>query len=224
VPEGMTGAEGAYVDMPFDDLIGVLALESHRAGCLVVGEDLGTVPEGFREALTAAEVLAYRVLWFEREGRGFVPPRRYPALAAACISTHDLATLDGWWQGADIAEQATLGFIDADAAARARGVREEEKAALVDLLMTEGLLTARPPLDQAISAATSIALHGLLAAAPSILAFAQADELAGEIRAVNLPGTDRERPNWRRKLRPEIKDLFGSALAEGILAAMRAKR
>ena len=224
VPEGMAGADGAYVDMPYEDLLGILALESHRAECLVVGEDLGTVPEGFREALSTSDILAYRVLWFEREGNGFVPPRHYPAQAAACVSTHDLATLHGWWQGADIAENEALGFIDTANAQAARTTRADEKSRLIDLLVAEGLLSDRPDLGRPMDNATSIAIHTLLAASPSMLALAQADELTGEIRAVNLPGTDRERPNWRRKLGPTINAMFESPLAQGILAGMLSKR
>ncbi len=224
VPDGMTGADGAYVDMPFDDLLGVLALESHRARCAVVGEDLGTVPEGFREKLTASNVLAYRVLWFEREGTGFKPPRLYPAQAAACVSTHDLATLNGWWQGADIAENAALGLLDAGAAEAQLTVRREEKSRLADLVMSEAQLSARPDLDAPLDDATSIAIHGLVAASPALLALAQADELTAETRAVNLPGTDRERPNWRRKLGPDIEQLFASPIATGIMSAMKARR
>jgi glycogen operon protein len=169
-------------------------------------------------------VLAYRVLWLEREGAGFKPPRLYPAQAAACVSTHDLATLHGWWQAADIAENQSLGFLDAAMADIARVARTQEKAALIDLLVGEGLLAERPDPAGALSDATSIAIHALISAAPAILAFAQADELTSETRAVNLPGTDRERPNWRRKLQTDVESLFKSPLAQGIMAAMRAKR
>ncbi len=110
VPDGATANEGAYVRYPLDDLLGALALESHRARCLVVGEDLGTVAEGFRERLDAADVLSYRVLWFERDGETFREPRRYPAKAAACVSTHDLPTIRGWWNGVDIDERRALGL------------------------------------------------------------------------------------------------------------------
>ena len=131
VPDGASGADGAYVAYPRDDLLGELALESQRARCLIVGEDLGTVPEGFREALAAAEVFSYRVLWFEREGMGFRPPARYPAQAVACVSTHDLPTLAGWRAGADITERAALGQIDA---AAARTQRTAEIAALTQAI------------------------------------------------------------------------------------------
>ena len=82
--------------MPLDALIAVTAIESHRHQCLVVGEDLGTVPEGLRERLSAAHILSYRVLWFEREGPGFKPADAYPAQALACLASHDLPTFMGW--------------------------------------------------------------------------------------------------------------------------------
>jgi len=100
IPEGAAPVDGAYVRYPLEALLRVLATESVRARCLVVGEDLGTVPEGLRERLAAADVLSYRVLWFERQGSAFVAPERYPPKAAACVSTHDLPTIAGWWSGA----------------------------------------------------------------------------------------------------------------------------
>lgn len=224
VPDGMTGAEGAYVDMPFEDMLRILALESQRAKCIVVGEDLGTVPEGFREALAAADVLAYRVLWFEREGEAFASPERYPQMAAACVSTHDLATLNGWWIGADISENVSLGLVDPQTAQWQREARGIEKALLLDLLVSSGFLPERPDPAGPLQDATVVAVHALVAAAPSVLALAQAEELTGEIKAVNLPGTDRERPNWRRKLAPDIAQMFDSPLARAIFAAMRATR
>ena len=127
VPGGATAAAGAYVRYPFDALLGTLALASARARCLVVGEDLGTVPDGLRERLADAAVLSYRVLWFERDGDAFIAPSQWPAQAAACVSTHDLPTIAGWWTGADIDEREALGLLSkADAAsARARAAGGE---------------------------------------------------------------------------------------------------
>src|SRR5271166_2109011 len=105
IPNGAKPAEGAYLTYPFDDLVGQIAFESQRAKCMVIGEDLGTVPEGFRERLTRENIPGMRVLWFERRGAEFLPPAGYPPLSVACVATHDLATLAGWWQGADIAER-----------------------------------------------------------------------------------------------------------------------
>ena len=114
VPDGAKPAEGAYLSYPLDDLIGHVALESQRRACMVVGEDLGTVPDGFRETLTRADILGMRVLWFERRGADFLEPADYPALSIACVATHDLPTLAGWWLGADIAERLGLGLVSLD--------------------------------------------------------------------------------------------------------------
>jgi glycogen operon protein len=120
IPDGAAPVDGTYVSYPLEPLLDALAAESHRASCVVVGEDLGTVPEGFRERLAAADVLSYRVLWFERTGTSFAAPARYPAKAAAAVSTHDLPTIAGWWSGADIDEKAVLGFLDEGAAETAK--------------------------------------------------------------------------------------------------------
>lgn len=224
VPDGAKAGEGTYLAYPFHDLVGLLSLESQRAECLVVGEDLGTVPEGIGEALMAADVLSYRVLWFERDGVEFRPPERYPVRAAACVSTHDLPTLAGWWSGADIAERLALGLIDGDAAAIARDERQEAKAALARRLAAErliedatgGALAASDTLTPDLAAA----VHRLVAATPSLIALVQADDLACERDAVNLPGTVDQRPNWRRKLTPGIDAVFTSPTAEAIMAAM----
>ena len=127
VPDGAKPAEGAYLAYPLDDLLGQVALESQRAGCMVVGEDLGTVPDGFRDKLTRADMLGLRVLWFERRGAEFLQPADYPVLSIACVSTHDLPTLAGWWSGADIAERLALGLLNLDDAEGEIAERRAEK-------------------------------------------------------------------------------------------------
>ncbi len=212
IPDGATAAEGAYVDYPLAALLGVLALESERARCLVVGEDLGTVPDGLRERLAAADVLSYRVLWFERDAAGFVDPSRYPVKAAACVSTHDLPTIAGWWTGADIDEKQSLGLLAADAAESERAERRTAKAALADALdragATQGArVDAATPHDVAITAA----IHRFVGASASALVLIQADDLAGATTAINLPATDRVRPNWRRRLTVDVEALWRTA-------------
>jgi glycogen operon protein len=219
-PEGEKAHAGAYVSYPLDALLAQLALESARANCMVVGEDLGTLPWGFRERLEASNVLSYRVVWFERAGMGFIPPRDYPKKAMACVSTHDLPTLEGWWRGADIDEKESLGLLAPDAAAFERGARLKDKRALLDALRGEGLLGGVAENDP-FNDALATALHRFAAHSPSILAMAQLDELSGESVAVNLPGTDRERPNWRRKLRRSVETLFSTPRAAAVIAGLR---
>jgi glycogen operon protein len=218
VPDGAATSEGAYVAYPRDALLAELALEGARQRCVIVGEDLGTVPDGFRTALEEKGILTYRVLWFEREGQGFAAADSYPRAAVACASTHDLPPLAGWWAGADIAEDAALGRLaDVDAATRSRAA---EKVALIDRLVADGFLEAQPPADAPYTPEIAAAVHAFVAATPSEVAFAQCDDLAGETVPINLPGTDRERPNWRRRLAVPVEELAETPLARAILAAI----
>ncbi len=221
VPEGAPGSAGAYLAYPRRHLLGQLALASQQARCLVVGEDLGTVPPGFREELAAAEVLSYRVLWFERRGEGFIPPAEWPARAAACVATHDLPTLAGWWLGADLDEREALGLLPEAAAARQARARERE--ALLAALAEAGLAVAAPVLGTPPGPAFIAAVHALAASTPSALLLVQAEDLAGETSAVNLPGTDRERPNWRRRLPVPVAQLLHGELARATLAALQGR-
>ncbi len=135
VPEGGKPLEGAYLSYPLDDLLAELALESQRAQCAVIGEDLGTLPWGFSERLARQRrMLSYRVFWFEREGDGFAPPAHYAQMAMACVSTHDLPTLKGWWEGADIAEKLALGLLSEEDARKERETRREDRRLLLAAL------------------------------------------------------------------------------------------
>ena len=224
VPDGAKPAEGAYLSYPLDDLLGHIALESQRSACMVVGEDLGTVPEGFRDALARADVLGMRVLWFERRGADFSEPAAYPALSIACVATHDLPTLAGWWLGADIAERLSLGLVGLEGAQAELAERASEKRALEAALVGLGLVDQGADLAAPMSDEFAAAVHAFLAGAGSLLASAQLDDLAGERNAANLPGTDRERPNWRRRCALDVETLFAAPRARAILAALAARR
>ncbi|HLZ83018.1 MAG TPA: glycogen debranching protein GlgX [Caulobacteraceae bacterium] len=224
IPDGAGGAEGAYVDFPFDDLLAVLALESERARCLVIGEDLGSVPEGFRQRLWDAGAFSYRVLPFERDSAGFTPPGAWPRPAMACVATHDLPPLAGWWEGADIAERLKLGLTSPAEADAARAERADDRRALSVALAREGLIDDDTDPVGPLTPALAAAIHAFIAASSAALAVAQVEDLAGERIAVNLPGTDRERSNWRRRIAAPLESLFESPLAEAITAAMKAGR
>ena len=224
IPEGAAPAEGAYLAYPLDELIGHIALESQRARCMVVGEDLGTVAEGFRSRMTRANILGMRVLWFERSGAGFTPSADYPPLTAACVATHDLATLAGWWRGADIAELLSLGLRTLAQAQEAIAARRADKRALVAALLAAGLIDVAPADEAPLDDATAAAVHAFIGAAGSLLASAQADDLAGDVVATNLPGTDRERPNWRIKAGADVAALFSGPRAAGDPRGARQRR
>ena len=221
VPDGGKASEGAYIAYPLDDLIGQLALESERHQCMVIGEDLGTVPWGFHEKLTRARISGMRVLWFERDGGAVRNPADYPEFSVACASTHDLPTVSGWWRGADIGEKLTLGLISLADAERQIAARRNEKREMLGALRRGGALGAvSVDLDGEMTDALAGALHAFIAGAGSALASAQFDDLAGETIATNLPGTDRERPNWRRRHPFDVETLFEQPRAKAILAAL----
>ena len=140
IPKGAPPKDGAYLAYPFADLTGIVALESSRRRCIVIGEDLGLVPRGFRERAAAANILSYRVLRFERDAHRFFGPHEYPRLAVAVFSNHDLPTLRGWWQGADFELEHEHGVLSGDDLAAARQRRDAERRALLELLHREGLL------------------------------------------------------------------------------------
>lgn len=224
IPQGASGSEGAYLAMPFEELAGQVALESERAQCLVVGEDLGTVPFGMRDQLNDERMLSYRVLWFERRGAEFAPPADYPALAAACVSTHDLPTLAGWWEAVDLKERRDLGLEDEASFEAALVERAREREQLGEALLKEELIAALPAPDAPLDDGFLAAVHAFVARTRSALALAQLDDLAGETVAVNLPGTDRERPNWRRRLSHPLEEVMASPRAHAALAAMSGER
>ncbi len=223
VPQGQKPSAGAYVRYPIEDMVGILALESHRQRCLVVGEDLGTVPEGFRERMTEANILSYRVLFFEQDGGtgDFLPPEAYPPLALAVVGSHDLPTLRGWWEGRDIELRERLGFYpEPEEAGRQRQARERDRAALLWALRRENLLPEEEPDIRALVRAA----HAFLARTPSMLAMAQIDDLTDEADPVNVPATSDEHPNWRRRLSMTLEELASRPRFIDIAEIFRAER
>ncbi|TDN01600.1 4-alpha-glucanotransferase, partial [Lactobacillus crispatus] len=111
VPSGFSAREGVYVRMPLEALLAVIATESRKHRCIVIGEDLGTVPEGFRERLAGRGIWSYRVMIFERNHDGsFTAPDRYASDALVTFSTHDLPTFAGWASGHDLQTKRALGL------------------------------------------------------------------------------------------------------------------
>ena len=189
VPRGASGADGAYVSMPQSELIALTALESELAKCAVIGEDLGTVPDGLRGSLAEAKILSYRVLWFEQDEARFLPPENYPPNAVACISSHDLAPFKGWQETASAFDVAKL------------------QRALAEAGVDTGDLLADA--------------HAYVAKTPCTVMFVQADDLSLETEPLNVPGTDRERPNWRRRLSVDTNTLPALETSTRVTAAIQ---
>jgi malto-oligosyltrehalose trehalohydrolase/4-alpha-glucanotransferase len=223
VPKGKAPCAGAYVRYPLDDLIGILALESERHHCLVVGEDLGTVPEGFRERMQDANVLSYRVLFFEQDRTGaFLPPDAYPSLALAVIGSHDLPTLRGWWEGRDLELKQRLGlFPDPAEFARQQEERQRHCEFLLAALRAADLL---PPDTPVKPLSLLRAAHAFLARSPSMLAIAQMDDLTEETDPVNIPGTSDEHPNWRRRLSIPLEELSATPSFVDVVRTFQTER
>ena len=196
--------EGAYVRYHGDELLAVLAIESTRAGSLVVGEDLGTVEDEAREALHDAGVLVNRLVWFED-----MPIKDYPEQALTAVTTHDLPTVAGVWSGADADEQRAMGHL----------VDENKETELRSRLVDLTGCRSEAPVEDVI-----VAVHSLVARAPSMLtALTMEDALAVRERP-NMPGTTTERPNWSLGLPVTLDDALASPLANRLAATMQRGR
>ena len=223
VPQDRKPNEGAYVAYPLQDMVGILALESQRHQCLVVGEDLGTVPEGFRDVMAASNILSYRVLYFEQDDEGhFLPTDAYPRLGVAVVGSHDLPTLRGWWEGRDLDLKQSLDlFPGEDEYTRQQGTRDRDKQQLLAALRQTGLLPAdHEPDIPTLARAT----HEYLARTPCLLALIQIDDLTDEVDPVNVPATSDEHPNWRRRLSNTLEELAERPRFVDIAAIFRKHR
>ena len=227
IPAGAGPAEGTYARYPLADMLTALAEASRDNGTVIIGEDLGNVPAGFREVMEACGILSYRIFFFERGEDGFIAPEDYPREALACMSTHDLPTFRGWWRGDDVALRERFGFIGPEAATEQRAARETERADLLDDLVAAGLLEAQAAAgigpDEAPPALVT-AVHRHLARAPSRLFAVRLEDLAAELHPVNVPSTQDEYPNWRRKLGLSLEELPGTTLFAELTGAIAAER
>ena len=233
IPNGMEATDGCYVEYPFDDLLRLVALESCRQGCAVIGEDLGTVPPGFRETMRAANLLSYRILIFERHhDGGFTTPAEYPPLAAASAATHDLATVAGFWLGRDITLRRRLGlYPDAAAETAEEAERSRDRRLLLQALVAEGLLE---PEDLArylseageptYSADLGNAIQSFLARSRARLMLVQLEDVVGESEQANLPGTIDGHPNWRRRLSRTVENILAGPELRGIASTVEEAR
>jgi len=206
VPQGGEPREGGYVRYPFEDLVGIVALESHRNRCMVIGEDLGTVPDDVRATLARVGILSYRVLLFERQHSGeFKRPAEYPADALVTATTHDLPTLAGYWEGRDLALRQELNLYPSEEVGQAqRQARTQDRARLLRALAHEGLLpegaSAEPVSPLQMTSTLLIRIHEFLARSGARVLVVQPEDVLAMREQMNLPGTTSEYPNWRRKL------------------------
>lgn len=211
VPDGASAREGAYLTYPLEDLLRLIALESHRNRAIVLGEDLGTIPEGFQQRLAEAGTLGMRVLWFERYGPLFTDPRSWTPAAAAMTSTHDLATVAGWWAGRDLQWRGSLGISGgSENHAREEQERIEDRTTLWSAMEFSGAASGpAPDPDDAETIADAATRH--IATAACDLVILPIEDALALVEQPNLPGTmDEQHPNWRRRLEGPAATLLDS--------------
>jgi len=221
IPRGASATDGAYLRYPLDDLLRLIALESHRHRAIVIGEDLGTVPPDFREQLAQAGIAGMDVLWFQRGKRGFLPPGTWRSDAVAMTTTHDLPTVAGWWTGADIAERARLGFVKDDAAEIE--ARAQDRALLWRAFGDAGVVAANEALPSQPEAAVDAAVT-FAARSPGPLALIPIEDILGLEEQPNLPGTIDEHPNWRRRLTNTADEMLDDPAARRRLKVLRERK
>jgi 4-alpha-glucanotransferase len=200
IPRGFDPKDGAYVRGHAADLLAIIALESWRARAVIVGEDLGTVEERARQALTDSRVLSYRLVWFEK-----TPPARFPERALAAVTTHDLPTIAGLWSDRDLEEQRTLGLSP-----NVAGMREIKSRVRRSTRATRR--TAMPVVIARV--------YEALGRAPSRILTATLDDALGVEDRPNMPATTDERPNWSIPLPKPIEELVEDPLARRIGRAL----
>jgi 4-alpha-glucanotransferase len=219
IPQGASPTQGCYMRYPEDDMLRLLALEAHRARALIVGEDLGTVPDGFRDRLAGHHLLGMSILPFERwHDGGFADPAYYRPVSAAMTSTHDLPPIAGWWEGNDLAWREKIGV-----AVESRDERADSRGKFWQrAIWSGGMQGDAPPPEQperAVDAAIAI-----VAGAASELAVIPAEDLLGLVEAPNIPGTTDQHPNWRRRYPADAETLFADPAVARRTESLRAHR
>lgn len=226
IPEGESARHGAYVRYPFREMLEAVAEESWMFRCIVIGEDLGTLPPGFTDTIVRAGLLSYQVLYFTRHDGHLLPPHAYRREALACVSTHDLPTLKGWWTGSDINCRAEAGRCTREEAGAQLMARDGERRALLRALAEAGLTSLDPegPLPEVMPDDLLVAAHRFVARTPSRLFAVQIEDALGQTEQANLPGTTGEHPNWRRKIGVPIEELEDQSLFRSLTGALAEER
>ena len=219
VLNGKTADFGAYVHYDAEVMFAILALESRRNRCVIIGEDLGTVPDQARHLLNRYQVFSYKVMYFSKGWNGFQLPEEYPEQAITVISTHDVAPLAGYWTGKDLDTMFKLGTLpDAAAFQTALDEREHDKADLLDKLKETGCLGADVQMPVKADETLLAALHKYGALSRSKLYAVQLENLLGVIDNLNVPGVTEGYPNWAQKMPVSLEDFLQHRLMGGQLA------
>ena len=217
IPGDEPPTKGAYLSQPFEDLIRIVALESIRNQVVIIGEDLGTVPAYIRDRLKEANILSYRLLYFEKDSQqDFIRPQDYPESALVTVTTHDLPTLAGFWTHRDIEVRKKAGMFDSQQALiEAAAERTADKKKLLELLQQLRLLPGHCSTDvnayPEITGELHNAVVGFLALTPAKLFILSLEDLFKETDQQNLPGTTAEYPNWSLKMKYTLEEFHSDS-------------
>lgn len=201
VPEGASALDGAYVTFPSETLFRLIALESWRHKAIVIGEDLGTLPDGFRDYLREQGVAGLRVLRFEKTDNGYISPEQWDPAAAALTTTHDLIPTAGWWAGADLEPS--------DDSADVEGERAWNRGLLWGSFRDAGLVGDERPAPTDTAPVVDAAIRYIAKTPCTLKLLSIEDALALEVQP-NVPGTTTEKPNWRHRLDGDADALLDS--------------
>lgn len=228
IPYGETADQGAYVHYPVDDLLAILALESHRHQCMVIGEDLGTVPQEIVGKLRRSGVYSYKVLYFENDDKVFHAPEAWPEQSMAVATTHDLPTLRGYWESGDLTLGKTLGlYPDEELLSGLYDDREQAKQGLLTALHQHGCLPQRAgkkALRMPMSSILNRALQRYIADSNSALLGLQPEDWLDMSSPVNVPGTSDQYQNWRRKLAVSLEEMFADETVNRLIKDLDRRR
>jgi 4-alpha-glucanotransferase len=229
IPYGETADHGAYVHYPVDDLLSILALESKRHQCMVIGEDLGTVPVEIVGKLRKSGVYSYKVLYFESDHeKTFRAPKAYPEQSMAVATTHDLPTLRGYWESGDLTLGKTLGLYPDEVILRGLYLdRERAKQGLLDALHKYGCLPKRAGHKASLMSMTPVLNRGMqryIADSSSALLGLQPEDWLDMAGPVNIPGTSYQYKNWRRKLTVTIEAMFADETVNKLIKDLDKRR
>ena len=229
VAPGLDAKDGVYISFPLDDILRIIALESRRNNCVVIGEDLGNVPEGFSAVIQNAGLLSFKVMFFERWESGlFKRPDQFPSQSIVTIATHDTPTLTGWWQGRDLEWRQQLDLYPDEAAGHAdRDARHTERenlmAALEDLDVID-MDNAPQKSPAKMNTELSMAVQKYLAVADSHIQLIPLEDMLEMPEQVNIPGTIDQHPNWLQKLPVLLEDFWQVASVQKIAEVMQNER
>jgi 4-alpha-glucanotransferase len=219
VPEGMEATEGAYVRYRPEELYAILALESHRQNTMIVGEDLGTVPDEVRQTMSERDVLRMYVVQYELDPEAEEPIHRTPENSMASVNTHDMPPFAAFWQERDVDDRIEMGLLDEQGAKDERAHRRAIREETIRFLRREGRLGAQDD-----RAAVLRALLEHLAADEAQLLMINLEDLWLETLPQNVPGTGPERPNWRRRARHRLRESFGMRQIVDTLSGVDSER